>query len=401
MEHTLKKDIDTGIAIAAGGDREQMLQWLQAGNNPDQYDQAGWTPLLMAAVRGRHEVVRVLLDNPYHKADPDMRHGASDALPIHLAGHSGDVETAKALLAIRPEHLNAEWDINGHTILLQAAFYGHAALARYLVEAGADASITTARGLGPVDMARQFQNQTLIDILQPYDAPAEKKSENFQKYLQRIAVPIPENEREIQAITDELIRTIAEGITAAFNDENAIAQTMQHVKHLVEDKKAEVNRLGGPLHQPPIIVAATGNNGFPLNENVARLRNMLTSYLLEHGADPTLEEVHPMGVNTIIRACVFNHMDILKNCAQYITPQQLADALNEQPTVNGLTALHDSVLRASTAEPHVFEKYLNQVKWCMDSGARSDIEDFSGRTQKNIAENARDEKVRARLLEIL
>jgi len=34
-------------------------------------------------------------------------------------------------------------------------------------------------------------------------------------------------------------------------------------------------------------------------------------------------------------------------------------------------------------------------------GARSDIEDFSGRTQKNIAENIKDENLKNRLLEIL
>jgi ankyrin repeat protein len=53
-----------------------------------------------------------------------------------MAGHSGSVLTAKAILEKRPDHLDAVWELNGHTILLQAAFYGHLDLADYLVKRG-------------------------------------------------------------------------------------------------------------------------------------------------------------------------------------------------------------------------------------------------------------------------
>ena len=108
-----------------------------------------------------------------------------------------------------------------------------------------------------------------------------------------------------------------------------------------------------------------------------------------------------MGAQTIIRAAVFNHLEILKRCARYITPQQLADAINEVPVVNGLTALHDTVLRASTAAPDQLEGYLEQARWFVAHGGRSDMEDFSGRTQRNIAEHTQDPEVRRRLLAAL
>jgi ankyrin repeat protein len=401
MEEKNTSNIEDGVNKAARGNYDEPLNWLKTGNNPNNFDLSGWTPLLKASARGHHEIVKLLLDNTFCKADPDMAHKASKALPIHLAGHSGCVLTTKAILEKRPNHLNAVWDLNGHTILLQAAFYGHLELADYLVKNGADTSLTTARGLGPMEMAKQFQNDAMIKILEPFDTPAEKKAENYKIYLQRIAPIIPKEEKEIQAIADELIQTIMNGFSTAFTNEKAPLQTLEKVKELVEERKADVNRLGGPLQQPPLIVVVTGNNGFPTNKNVEQLRNSLAEYLLKKGANPTLHEIHPMGAQTIIRACVFNHLDILKMCAQYITKQQLADALNEIPVVNGLTALHDTVLRATMADAEFFEKYLNQTRWCVESGARSDIEDFSGRTQRNIAENAKNEIFRKRLLEIL
>jgi ankyrin repeat protein len=384
--------------FAAKGDLEQLSAWLKQGNNPNEYDSEGWTPLLKASVRGHHEAVKLLLDN---NANIEMEHAVSKALAIHFAGHSGSVDTARVLLDKQPNHMNAIWDLNGHTILLQAAFYGHLALAKFMVERGADTSIPTARGLGPMEMAKQFQNQPMIDILAPYDTPAEKKAENYQKFLRHVAPIIPPGEEEIQKLSDELIQVIESGLAKAATDPASADVTLQTIKDIIEVKHAEVNRLGGKLQQSPLIVVATGNNGFPPNPIVTNLRNNIAKYLLEKGADPAQHEVHPMGVQTIIRACVFNHLDILKMCAQHMTKEALAYNLNEIPIANGLTALHDTVMRATMADTSHFETYLDQTRWCIENGARSDIEDFSGRTQQSIAINAADKEKGKRLLEIL
>lgn len=108
-----------------------------------------------------------------------------------------------------------------------------------------------------------------------------------------------------------------------------------------------------------------------------------------------------MGVQTIIRAAVFNHLDILLICAEYLTEAQMADAINEWPLVNGLTAMHDTVLRAMMADPDRFPGYLAQARWFVEHGGRSDIEDFSGQTQRALAETAADPTVRQRLLDVL
>jgi hypothetical protein len=252
-----------------------------------------------------------------------------------------------------------------------------------------------------MEMAAQFQNHAMMDIIRPFDSSAEAKAAYYKTYLNKIAPKIPEEEKEQQQLSDELVGTIEKGIAAAFKSSEAQEATMKSIKELVEVKKADVNRLGGALQQPPLIVAATGNNGFPSVKSVYDIRNTIATYLLEHGADPLKHEEHPMGVQTIIRAAVFNHLDILKRCAEYITPQALTDAINEIPVANGLTALHDTVLRATMAEPDKFEGYFAQCKWFMEHGGKSDIEDFSGTTQKDIANKCKNEQVRKRLLEIL
>ena len=394
-------NLDIAIRAARQGDTEQLKRWLAEGNDPDRRDEAGWTPLLGAAARGHTAAVRMLLDNPYVCADPALAHGESGALPIHLAGHSGSVPVAESILALRPDHLDAVWDLNGHTILLQAVFYGHQELAAALLARGASTAITTARGLGPMELATQFQNRAMMDIIRPYDASAQAKADYYQGYLARIAVPVSEAERPAQALSDRLVSLVESGIRKAAKDPQAVDATLAAVRTLVEQEGADVNRLGGPLGQPPLVVAVTGNNGEPANPDMARLRKELAAHPLEKGAEPARHERHPMGAHTIIRASVFNHLDILKMCAGYMTPQALADALNEIPVVNGLTALHDTVLRATMAGPDRVEGYLDQTRWEVSSGARSDIEDFSGRTQRNLAERAADPELRRRLLDIL
>lgn len=393
--------VTRGAAVAAAkiGNVDALNQW--AATAPDeinQYDEQGWTPLLWASARGHANAIAALLDAG---ADPGTAQRDSGALPVHLAAQSGDVPSVRVLLERRPEHLNAVYDINGHTPLLQAVFYGHLPLADFLLRHGADTSIPTARGLGPLELAAQFQNHEMERILEPHDSPADAKAAAYRAYLRRVAPIVPPDEREQQALSDQLVSTIDAGLRAAATEDAAADRALRAVQDLVESKGADVNRRGGPLQQPPLIVAVTGDDGTPPNPRVARLRRQLARYLLEHGADPIRREIHPMGAQTIIRAAVFNHLDILLICAEYLTETQLADAINEWPLVNGLTAMHDTVLRAMMADQDRFEGYLDQARWFVAHGGRSDIEDFSGQTQRELADTAADPAVRQRLLDVL
>jgi ankyrin repeat protein len=397
-EESTASAIAAGIRAAKSGNLAEVTQWLEAGNDPDQYDASGWTPLLWASARGHSEVVELLLENGADIAFPQRDSGA---LAVHMAGHCGDVKTAEVLLRRRPELLDAVWDLNGHTVLLQTVFYGHLDLAGMLLQRQASTAITTARGLGPMELATQFQNQAMIDLLKPYDSPVEAKAAYYQSYLKRIAPVVPAAEREIQTLADELVAVIGSGIRQAATDPGAVVSTLEKVRELVEVRGADVNRLGGPLQQPALVVTVTGNNGWPAVPAVAQLRNQVAKFLLDHGADPVRRENHPMGAQTVIRAAVFNHLDILKMCAAAISPQRMADAINEYPVVNGLTAMHDTVLRATMAGPDRIEGYLEQTRFFVMHGGRTDIEDFAGVTQRELAFRVKDPQARQRLLDII
>ena len=392
-----RPSLAVGIEAARRGDVAALEAWLAVGNDPNAFDEAGWSPLLWASVRGHHEAVGLLLGRG---ADPDLPHRVSGALPIYMAGHSGSVATTRVLLERRPDHLDAVMDMNGHTALPQAVFYGHLELARFLLERGADTSITTARGLGPMELCTQFQNKPMMDLVRPFDAPAERKAAYYQAYLERIAPRIPPGERPAQDLADRVVSAIENGIKELLTTPESLDACLARVAGLLEHG-VDVNRLGGPLQQPPLIVAVTGNNGLPAVPAVAEFRLQTALLLLERGADPTLHEMHPMGAQTIIRGAVFNHLDILKACALKLSPQKLADAINEVPIVNGLTAMHDTVLRATMAAPERFEGYLDQARFFVQNGGRVDLEDFAGVTQRNLAERNAAPAVRQRLLGVL
>jgi glyoxylase I family protein len=395
-------DIAYAVNLARSGETENLKKWLDAGGNPNQYDKLGWTPLLAAAVRGHSSAVEALLNGPWYKADMDMPHEPSGALPIHFAGHSGNVKTAELILQAKPDHLDQVWELNGHTLFLQAVFYGHTELARFALAKGTDTAITTVRGLGGMELAKQFQNEEMKNVIKPYEKLANAKQAYIEALLRKIAPVTPFEQIEIQKLSDRLGSMIENGInTVATKKDTDFTSIMKEIKEFVSTNKLDINRLCGPLQQPPLIITVTGNNGDPANQTVARFRLELAEYLLSCAADPTIEEKHPMGVNAIIRAAVFNHLDILKAMATRISQHRLTAALNEQPIVNGMTALHDTVLRSATAGSERLIGYLDQIRWLRNNGASYNIEDYSGITPKVIAERITDMERRAAVLTAL
>ena len=391
--------VGDAIKAAARGDAIWLLDWIANGGNPDQADAQGWTPLLIASARGQAASVEVLLNNPNRKANPGVRFAPSGALPIHMAGQSGDVSTAKALLVAQPSDINEAWLLNGHTLLLQAAFYGHLDLAKFAIEHGANPAATTVRGLTALDFARQFDNRLLIETLTPSAPSPEAKAANYKALIEAI--------REQDAtVDDEAQRRSNAAATAIFDALKQVGEAPEKIDELTAFVTAklegvDVNALATDLRQPLLIVTVTGNNTGQHPEAVAALRLRIARLLLDRGAGPLVKEKHPMGAHAIIRASVFGHIDILRLMGSRISSAELADALNEIPVVNGLTALHDAVLRASTVPDNRVPAYLEQIRWEIGSGARSDIEDFSGRTQHKYAEDIADPARRKLVLDAL
>ena len=399
MENASQMPVSVALEAAARGNAEALIEWIRQGGDPDQSDADGWTPLLIAAVRGNAQIVDVLLNNPLRQADPGKAFAPSGALPIHLAGHSGSVDTAARLLAARPGDLDQVWLLNGHTLLLQAAFYGHAKLAAFALARGANPAATTLRGLTAADFARQFDNQSLLRAVSAKEASAEEKARYYAALLERIREPVAPEQKDAQRRSNELVALIADSLKQAAREPDQVDALALAIAAKIDG--TDVRRLGGGLRQPPLVVAVTGNDEQPNPQAAAQLRLRVVRLLLDRGASPLDYEKHPMGANAIIRASVFGHLDRLEAMGARISAAQLADALNERPAVNGLTALHDAVLRAGTANDARLPRYLKQIRWEVAHGARSDIEDFSGRTQRQYAQSLVDPDRRKMVLEAL
>lgn len=403
-------DVNGALKAARRGDNEVVRDWLRNGGDPNDYASDGFNLFLAAAATGNTDVLRLLLlegvgpqkvDPALALKDPKRPDYHTNILAAHLAAQKGDVASTLLLLSKHPEQLHARIEVNGHTPLLQAAFYGHVELARSILEKlgsilpqGADIeeetlrlfSETTLRGINATQFGRQFQNQAMIDALEPFDkTTTEARLADTKALLE--AIPAgprnPECGTPAQKASETVINAITSGLAevAALEEperSTAVTRVISTLKETTRNPSFDPNRLAGELLQTPIIAAVTGTNA---NEGVSRLRREVVDILLEKGADPDKEEMYPMAVDAVIRAAVFNHFDILKRFETVMTPEAIKQALNRKPAVNGLTALHDSVLRAATGSAG----YLEQIRWARGLGAAADIPDHTGRTQRDFA----------------
>ncbi len=403
-------DVNGALEAARRGDNEVVRDWLRNGGDPNAYAPDGFNLFLAAAATGNTEVLRMLLlegvglkkvDPGLPLKDPQRPDYRTNILAPHLATQKGDVTSTLLLLSKNPEQLHARVEVNGHTPLLQTAFYGHVELAKSILEnlgsilpQGANIeeetlrlfSETTVRGINATQFGRQFQNEAMVEALEPFDkATTEAKEADTKALLE--AIPAgprnPEAGTPAQQASETVFNAITSGLTEVAGLQEpersaAVTRVIAELKEATQNQNFDPNLLAGELLQTPIIAAVTGTNA---NEGVARLRREVVDILLEKGADPDKEEMYPMAVDAIIRAAVFNHFDILKRFEAVMTPEAMKQALDHKPAVNGLTALHDSVLRAATGSA----SYLEQIRWARGLGASADIPDHTGRTQRDFA----------------
>jgi ankyrin repeat protein len=402
---------------AKNNDTNPIEEWICEGGSPNVYDLKGFTPLLKASARGCSEVVEYLLsDELDQKADPKIKYEEADASPLFLAGQSGNLHTVQYLMNSNKDQLFDISKVNGHNLLLQAAFYGsegHYQIAEWILENIASIlniskeykenyliklmKMTNVRGYNCTTMNELWGNQKMGELFKKYDKTTEKdRLEYLDDLLEKIANPIPENaiEKQKQELTEAFIDIIDESLKNANSTHsdinNLYKETTLRLSDLIQKADFDINRKGGPLSETPVIVAVTGVDS---TEEASKFRYDLVKFLLENGADPDIEEEHPMAVDAVIRAAVLNHFDILKLISEYMPPLKFAAALNAKPAINGQTALQDTVHRALTAKGDSLQTHLEQLDWAISRGAKVDIEDHTGKSPLKLAESALNDKI--------
>lgn len=137
------------LALRDEADRAAMYLLGQERVQVEYRNARGESPLMMAALKGKPDLVRRLIERRAEVNKPGWA-------PLHYAAtHPG--ENSEAVVRLLLEHhayIDAE-SPNRSTPLMMAAHYGHPRVVRLLLEEGADPLLRNEQGLSAIDFAHR------------------------------------------------------------------------------------------------------------------------------------------------------------------------------------------------------------------------------------------------------
>ncbi|GMH50842.1 hypothetical protein TrRE_jg13590, partial [Triparma retinervis] len=135
------------LAAALYGRLECVKVLVEAGADKDKAADDGWTPLYIAAQNGHCDVVKCLIEAGADK-DKAMDDGVT---PLYIAAQNGHCDVVKCLIEAGADKDKAK--DNGMTPLYFAAQDGHCDVVKCLIEAGADKDKAANDGVTPLYVA--------------------------------------------------------------------------------------------------------------------------------------------------------------------------------------------------------------------------------------------------------
>lgn len=149
----------TGLMIGAWeGNLELMRLFISRGANIDQLNANGESAIVFAAWRGNLEAVKWLLERGA-KINAPKRHWSA----LHYAVFAGHAEVVDYLLS-QGADINAQ-STNGSSVLMMAIYEGREALARQLIEKGADRTPRNDWGDGALEWSMRFNHLNIARML--------------------------------------------------------------------------------------------------------------------------------------------------------------------------------------------------------------------------------------------
>jgi len=152
------------LAVANGRSAAVSLL-LQKGADPEKAAANGARPLLYAVEKGQEDVVAALLAGG---ADPEIKTRRKDT-PLFVAAQADDADMVRVLLEGGADVRARNWTRD--TALIEAVRYGRRKVVPELLAAGADVNRKGGSGDSALKMARKFEDETLVALLEGRESP--------------------------------------------------------------------------------------------------------------------------------------------------------------------------------------------------------------------------------------
>ena len=153
------------LHCAARGGNEAIIETLlSSGLDINSRSNDGTTPLMMAAFTGQEKTVDLLLSKG---ADPHLKNFIGRNL-LHAAAEGGNISIVKSMLS-RSIDIDSKDDELSFTPLIIAVKENHVEVMKYLLQKGADISLTTGSKKGnALHIASQYGSVAAIEMLLCY-----------------------------------------------------------------------------------------------------------------------------------------------------------------------------------------------------------------------------------------
>ncbi|MBL8444533.1 MAG: ankyrin repeat domain-containing protein [Zoogloeaceae bacterium] len=164
----LADNVEDSLSSARLGDTSQLVGLLKGGVDPNTVDEQGNSLLILAAREGQVPTVKALLG---YKPKVSHRNLAGDSA-VMLASLRGDIEMVNLLL-----EAGAEFNHDGWTPLIYAAFEGHIELVERFLTLGANVNALAPNGSNALMFAARNGHMPVVVRLLKTDINLEQQND--------------------------------------------------------------------------------------------------------------------------------------------------------------------------------------------------------------------------------